>query len=314
MKQPFRLKHLEKVVSVFVFLALFFLASMLIFLAKQKKLFASKVEYYTIINSMDKISIGQEITLKGPNIPIGKITQYSITKENKVKIEFFIYKEYTDKIRTDTVIMFDAPLLGFLGGLKVQVSNGNRYYAKSPENSLIPSNQMQEGIFLMQVNGLNAGKKEIPIVDKLNPLLENLTKILDPRGPLVRHLNTLLQHSSNFTMQLSQEGLLSVMGSRTFKSNLERITTNLNVILASGEKIMNNDLKQTLTNLSSLLEGLKRTTGTVNYNLPKLMGRLNSILYRLQRMVKGLERSPLFTGGELRRSRRRRKQSPLEGP
>jgi ABC-type transporter Mla subunit MlaD len=286
---------------------------MMIFLAKQKKIFASKKYFYTTINSLEKISTGQELVLRGPNIPIGKITQFSITKRNRVRVDFFVYEEYEDKVRTDSVIIFSAPLFGFLGGFKVELTTGNEYYPRMEANEMVPSSQTREGNFLLMVKGISKQEKDIPLIDKLNPLLENLGKLTDPNGRTIRTLTRLLQHTSSFMMQLSQNGIFSVLGSPQVRSNIERMTAQINTLLSSGDDILNTNVKKLLGDMSQLLNNLKNTTETVNYNLPKLLSQLNSIVFRLERMMANLESSPILGGGGYKQSDRKGTQEFFRG-
>ncbi len=308
MKKSFKSKHLEKIVSVFLFIAIFLVSTMVIFLAKQKKIFAKKINYYTIINSAEKINTGQEIILRGPNIPIGKITNISIDdnpraskKIPKVRIDFFIYEELIKdekvRIRTDSVIIFSAPLFGLLGGYKVEITQGSNYYPKVKENELIPSNQMKEGEFLLSVNKVKIDKDDLPFIRKIDPLLENITKVLDPNGRFMKNVNRLVLNLSNFSLQLSEGGVINVIGDPTFRSNLRKALSQVNRILYTSDNLMSNKVKDVLSQTYLLLNSLKKTTDTINYNMPKTLERLNSIMFSLARMIRNLEKSPIFRGG-----------------
>lgn len=301
---PFKIRHLEKFVSVFVFLALFFLATMGIFLAKQKKIFSKKKNFYTVIQSIEKIEPGMEVILRGPNVPIGKIDGFSITKNNEVRIDFFIYQEYEERIRENSVIVFSAPLLGIIGNFKIEITSGDAYYPMVKKDDIVPSNQMMEGIFLLSMQKKEKDEEEIPLISKLNPLLDNLTTNLDPKGPLMSNITSLLYHLNIFTLQLNQGGVFSVMGSPALKSNLERMTENINYLLASSDSLVNNNVKAVLNDVNVLLHNLKRTTDTVNYNLPKTLSSLNAIMFRLEKIVSNLESSPLLGGGSYNKQKK----------
>ncbi|HCL57046.1 MAG TPA: hypothetical protein DHW82_08585 [Spirochaetia bacterium] len=296
MKKPFRLKHFEKIVSIFIFLAIFFVFTMVVLLAKQKRLFSDKITYYTIIDTANNIAAGQEITLKGPNVAIGKVEGFSINKDNKVIVNFFIYQEYEQKVRTDSIIIFTPPLFGMLGSFKVEITPGTDYYPALANGSIIPSNQMFSGAFLLSL-GHDKQEEEIPILNKINPLLENVTSLLDPKGQLIKNVTSLLYHLNIFTMQLNQGGVFSVMGSPALKSNLERMTAEVNFLLSSSGNMVNGlnpKMKEILSQVYLLLIDVEKITSSVNYNIPKTMGQLNTILFRVDRMVEKLEKSPLL--------------------
>lgn len=314
MIKKFKMRHFEKIVSIFVILAIFFLTTMIIFLTKQKKVFATKLSYYTIIDSAQKISIGQEIILKGPNVPIGKIENFSITQDNRVRVDFFIYKEFQPKVRLDSVIIFTPPMLGILGGLTIEVTTGDSYYPIIPTDNLIPSNRMNEGLFLLTLKGIDKEKQELPIIDKLNPLLDNLTKVLDPNGPTIKNVTSLLYHFNVFAMQLNQGGVFSILGSPALRANIERMTDQINVLLKSSDTLLNSKVKDIMGEVSLLLGDLKKSTETVNYNLPKMLSKLNIIMFRLDNMMKGLEGSPLFSSGYNKAQGRGDSKKYFEGP
>lgn len=315
MKKSFKMRHFEKIVSVFVFIAIFFVTSMIIFLAKQKKIFAKKIEYYTIINSIEKISTGQEIILKGPNITVGKIDNFTITPSNKVRVDFFIYKDYEDKVRSDSVIVFSSPFLGVLGGYKVELTSGDGYYPKIADGGLVPSNQMNEGTFLLSIRGLDKDKDEIPLLSKIDPLLTNLTALLDPKGRTMRNANELIRHLSIFSLQLSEGGVLNVIGDPSFRSNLRKAMTQVNTLLGTSDNLLNTRVRDILGETFLLLGNLKKTTDSINYNMPKTLSHLNTIMFRLERMIRNMEQSPLLGGGGgYRTGRTQETKRFFEGP
>ncbi|HOJ49237.1 MAG TPA: hypothetical protein PKW55_00300 [Spirochaetota bacterium] len=288
------MKKIEKISTVFMFIGFFMILTIFILLGKQKKILYSKINFYTIINTVKDVNSGQDILLLGPDTPIGKVTGFSVTKENKVKVEFFIYSEFIDKIREDSAIVFIPPALGFLGGITIKMVPGTEYYAIKKEGDVIPSNHMYEGEFLLTLRGVKGSDDKIPLLDKVGPLLENITSVLDPKGPFMRNLTNLTYYLSIFSMQLSQGGLFSVIGSNTIKTNIERMMAQINSILATSDTIMANDVRNSLARVNLLLNNIKTLTDTINYNTPRTMSQINLILFRLERMIANLEKSPLF--------------------
>lgn len=289
-----KIKKIEKLSITFIFIGFFIIVTILVLFAKQKKILYSKTTFYTIINTVKDVNTGQDILLMGPDTPIGKIKGYTITDDNKVKIEFFIYNDYLNKIREDSTIIFIPPMFGFLGGITIKITPGNEYYPIKTEGDIIPSNHMYEGSFLLSLSGIKEKDKKILLLDKVEPLIENITTLLDPKGPFIRNLTNLTYYLSIFSMQLSQGGIFSVIGSNTVRVNIERMTSQINAILAAGEDIMSNEVKTSLARVNLLLNNFKTLTDTINYNTPRAMSQINLILFRLERMIANLEKSPLF--------------------
>src|SRR4030042_4526304 len=92
----FVIKHADKIVGLFVLIALVGLAGVVIFLGANQRWFSRNVNYYTIFESAKGLTRGMPITVKG--FEIGKLSSFELNEENRVVAHYYIYYEYHSKI------------------------------------------------------------------------------------------------------------------------------------------------------------------------------------------------------------------------
>jgi len=108
---PFTFKNKQKAVALFFMVGLFLLVVLGVLIAKQSDLITSKLKYYTIFTDAHGFSGGgTNITYKG--FKIGRITSLSLTEENRIQANLYIFKSYERLLRSDSVLKVQTSLLG----------------------------------------------------------------------------------------------------------------------------------------------------------------------------------------------------------
>ncbi|MES0489028.1 MAG: MlaD family protein [Leptospirales bacterium] len=107
---PFTFKNKQKAVSMFFMVGLFLLVVLGVLFAKQSDLITSKVKYYTIFTDAHGFSGGADITYRG--FKIGRITSVSLTEDNNIQANLYIYKKHERLIGPDSVLRVQTNIVG----------------------------------------------------------------------------------------------------------------------------------------------------------------------------------------------------------
>ncbi len=251
----FRIRFARQIVGVFVLIAIFGLAGILILLGTNQRWFARNYYFHSRFNSAAGLSVGMPIQLKG--FEIGKIDRISLSKANQVEIDFYVYDTYYDKVVPNSVLELAGSPLG-LGGGSLRFHPGRGEGPPVEELAFIPSLELQEGKALVA-----AGLVEMPegqdmigsLVGQLQPILaevsatlvsvhamtDSITRNLAGQGPgpLAGILNNLTQTSNRINVLLERvDGLATDLAKVTTEAsgvmqNVTGITDNIEATTAA---------------------------------------------------------------------------------
>ena len=94
---------MRKTPVVFLLGAVFILSIFLGLLITQRNIFYPKKKFYTFIKNASGLDVRPRVYLKGINI--GRVTEYELTKDNKIKVKFYILKKYLKNISKNTIVL-----------------------------------------------------------------------------------------------------------------------------------------------------------------------------------------------------------------
>lgn len=221
----YKFKNMEKIVGIFIVFAILTILSFLLMIGRGKNLFVKKNLYYTYFSKGEGISKGQKVSFNG--IEVGKVTEIRLNKDNRIYVKFFVLRDYSDRVKTTSVVTFSKSLIG---GGTMRITKGLVGSRVLPNNTYICSYDSKKGKeYLSQQKSAPEG------IDKTLANVNELTGMLkDPEGALALTL-----------------------------VNLQKLSDNLNKITAN---IANNDdkvddifisLQETLDNLVVVTKNLK---------------------------------------------------------
>jgi hypothetical protein len=288
-----KLKHLEKLVSVFVIVAIIIIVSALLLMGSFGKWFASRTEYYTYLSSASGLSKGMDIKLRGIGFEIGQVEDFSLTNDNRVLLKLSVFNKYTSKLRVDSVLYVKKPTIGILGKVYIEISTGSENLPKLKANAFIPSNKTFEGRLIIasqRGQGAQEEDSDINLPTPIKLFLTRINNILDPERPYMKHMEEILFRVKGILTTVDKYGMLSVVGSRGFQHNVESITQGIN-------EIANRQLREMMDKVVSVMTTVEATSNVViGVRLPRIMQNLENIMVRAESVLRNLERSPIFGG------------------
>ncbi len=187
----YRFKYLEKVIGMFLVLAFLIIIISVIFIAKGKQLWVKKVYYYTQFNSAEALSLGMAVKFKG--LKIGAVKSIKLDDKNNIIVRFYVLQEYANRVKTDSIIKINAPLIG---EKDIAITAGSEKSKVAPKNSFLYSIDTEKGRLLLaeQIKKEPQSPTDL-IIQNVQVLTAELS---DPKGPFIGTLRNLETFSENF--------------------------------------------------------------------------------------------------------------------
>lgn len=187
----YRFLKREKIIGAFIVTAFLLFMVAIVFIAKGQNLLAKKNYYTTIFNSADNLSKGMPIKFRG--LEIGAVKSLYLNKANEIVVRFYVLREYADRIKVDSVIKINAPLIG---EKVMEITSGTVGSKQAKDNSILYSIDTEEGLELLtsQISTLPKSPTDL-IVQNVQLLTAQLS---NPKGPFMQTLKNLQQFSSAF--------------------------------------------------------------------------------------------------------------------
>lgn len=224
----FRIRFAHQVVGVFILVALAFVLAILVLMGINQRWFAKNYYYESEFDSAGGLSVGMAVTFRG--FEIGRVTEISLSEDNRVEVDFYIEDTYVDRVYQNSVLQLTSSPIGLGGGLVFH--QGVQSTEPLPEGSFIPSLSIEEGRRL-----LAQGKVELPrssdaigsLIDQLDPILTNVNKVLMEVEVTLATVNSALEGEDEGPMgeMLTNLNALMVEVDRT----LQETTGRTNVVL-----------------------------------------------------------------------------------
>ena len=288
-------KHLEKVVGIFVIIAVIATITAIILLGNILEKFKDVVTYKSEFQTITGIDKGGKVYLKEINVPIGVITDYKLNDRNMVDVWYNIETDFIDKIREDSVAYLDVPPLG-IGFASIKINIGYDPLRIEPGRK-IPSSDSLEGQAILQ-------KKfhKIEIADPISTILQNVARITsqisDPNGELFSTLRNIesitrqIRYGEGIIPSLYNSGELTHRVSGMLE-DVHRIIKDVDdVILIQNENInrlLNEDVKKLLVLAENNIHIISREIAIIIENLKVLFanvqGTINNLLVKSEQKI-----------------------------
>lgn len=234
----FAIKFAEKIVGLFVLLAIVGLLGVVIVLGANQRWFAKNYYFHTFFQSGSGISRGMPITFKG--FEIGKVSEIGMNQNNEVVVHFYIYDTYYSKVKINSLIQLSSSPLGS----SILFYPGKSQSAPLEEFSEIPSLNSEAGKSIVAFR-----LAEIPEQgdDSISSILKNVEEI-------TYEVNTFFKNNAE---------------------NLDAIVSSLSstsVALASAmEGNSYGPVGEIFTRLSSTVRNIENLTADIDGLIPKLL-------------------------------------------
>ncbi len=319
----FRIRFADKIVGIFILLAILGVAAALTLLGLNQRWFARNYAYWSRFASAEGLSAGMPIKLKG--FEIGRVDEIRLGRDNLVEMEFHVYDTYHDKVVPGSVLEKASSPFGLGTGLLLHPGPGQA--TPLPELSLIPSSDQEEGRRLLLIERGTEPSQSDPIASLLGqvqPVLEEIDRTVLAIRQLADTLNRNLQGQGQGPLASS---LNDVAGAtrrvNALLAQLEAIAANLQATSAglrdptglvkrlldpkgSVATILddNNQLYDrilgSIEELNAVIAQLAAFTRFVNTTQPQILGLLEqgrATLDQGQEVLEAVKNNPLLRGG-----------------
>jgi phospholipid/cholesterol/gamma-HCH transport system substrate-binding protein len=318
----FRIRYADKVVGLFVVLAMLALAAGIILLGANQRWFSRDFRFITRLNSAAGAAPGTPIFLKG--FQIGKIKSLHLTDSNNVDADFIIFDSYYPKVRENSVLELVTSPIGL--GTQILFDPGKSDVVLK-EGSFIPLADSPEGRDLIDQELVDIPPKDDTITRLLadvSPLLENLNKTVVTVNRTLTEVNRAIAGQSstplaNIVGQASQamtkvDNIAGSIGA--IADNLRATTAAIRdptglipkLLDAKGSlKTILDDKGALYASITSSLGALQATlknvedmTASLNAQMPSIAVTLDegrTAIKQAQDVLEGLKNNPLLRGG-----------------
>lgn len=273
----------ERIVGLFmVGVALLLLATVFL-VGRGKDWFKTYVTYYTVFNESYNLSVNAAVKLSKADI--GKVKDISLT-EDKVRVELAILKEYSHRIKEDSIATVESPTL--IGSEYVSIKVGS---AKSPwrkPGSEIPSEPKKSLDDLMtEFQIQETAKKFVKAVQNLSDLTEQLT---NRRGPLYKTLHSAQGFMGN--LEVVSRDVRDGKGSVGNIIRSDELVKNIQTEIKRLDKILAGLEQQTpgvMEDVKASVQSLKKILAAVESNTPELVGSTQKGIDEIRHEIKNLD-------------------------
>ncbi len=319
----FTFRHANKIVGLFVLVAVLLIVLITMFAGVNNKWFTKKIYFTSLFTSAEGLKVGMGVNLRG--FEIGRVKNISLNEDNQVDLDFYIYETYHNRILPDSVLALPSGLLGAANALALYpgLVEGDPY----PDGSYIPSTQTVEGKMLVKTRRVDrpSGNDAITtILADLPDILENLNETVVSIGSFTDTLDTGIRGAGDDSLSSTMLNLEDI--SRNMDSSMQdvnEITSSL-AVLAVGledptglvptlldpggslDTLLNDDnvLWNHILAILVQLEGATEGINTLSYSLasisPQLALTLDETIRSLQdaqKVMEGLQNNPLLKKG-----------------
>lgn len=330
----FKIRYADQIVGLFTIIAVVCLAVLLIFMGINQRWFSKNYYFNTRFLSAQGLKIGMPINLKG--FQIGQINSISLTEDNNVEVEFYVYEKYYEKVKPNSIIQHVISPIGIGSDLVFHPGK----YSGSPleENSFIPSYNLKQAQDLIKekVVDIPQGDNTVTrIVNQIDPLLANVNMLLesfdelsntintglkgDLKGPVGDTIDNVAAITDNIKIIISETAnRINILldNAADISGNINTLTANISdpeglvpklmggdgtaAALFSDNRELYNNLNAILENLDTMTNELNKFTSYLNESTPQITGVLEESRGALKEgkaVLQGLKNNPLLRGG-----------------
>lgn len=295
----FRIRFADQVVGFFIILGIAFLGFAIILMGLNQRWFAKNYYYHSMFPTAEGLSTGMAIKLKG--FEIGKISAISLTPNNQVNIEFYIYDTFHSKIYDFSILELVSNPLGLGGGMVFHP--GIKKTAPLPEYSFIPSKGISEGKLLVQ-----QGKVKMPEGDEvIGAIFSQVDSILYQINKLTTTINLALagRDKGKIGQILNNIDQTIIDLDKIAKEPADYISkfwaedSSIAAILDDEQKLIG-EIQIAITSLNSSLTEIEKFSQFLSGSTGQLSGLFEDARKALsegQDVLEGLKNNPLLRGG-----------------
>lgn len=273
----------ERIVGLFmVGVALLLLATVFL-VGRGKDWFKTYVTYYTVFNESYNLNVNAAVKLSKADI--GKVRDISLT-EDKVRVELAILKEYSHRIKEDSIATVESPTL--IGSEYVSIKAGSAKSPRRKPGSEIPSEPKKSlDDYMTEFQIQETAKKFVKAVQNLSELTEQLAS---RSGPLYQTLHSARGFMSNLEtvsrdIKDGKGSVGNIIRSDELIKSIQAEIKRLDNILAGLEK----QAPEVLEDVRASVQSLKKILAAVEADAPELVGSTRKGIDEARHEIKKLD-------------------------
>jgi ABC-type transporter Mla subunit MlaD len=322
----FKFKHTEKLVGVFVIIAFIILAAGVVMIAVSQKAFVKTYRFRTLLSDAAGLSISTPLNFKG--YKIGKVSHFSLNRENYIDVEFQVYYEFLPKIVPGSVISrLNNPITGKTTlvllppkrtGETPPWDKGTEGEPPLPEGSLIPSLDTEKGRKLLEEHKVDRSGDPIAILfddagiffsnlrkefkfgkDEVRTFIKNLTDVsesLARNREVFDNLYRLLEPEKGPVFNMIERYTETTKHMEKALDQLTRLAENYqdpDGLMLKMFQLEKNRLDETIQNLNDNLAALRKMLRSLEEQSPLVA----EVLEKTRKTLEAVNNNPLLRGG-----------------
>ena len=258
----FSIRHADKIVGLFVILALAILIFVILMLGRNQRWFAQDPNYKTYFISANGISPNMAILYKG--FTIGHVKSIDLADNDLVEINFTIFEEYAHRVTDGSLVeVSSSPIPGLGGGFNFHPGKGTE---------LIPN-----GGFIPEINSIEARQLRMRGLTDVSASSDNIGNILNQVNALLETVNTALAGPQNF----GETPLEQII------SNIERTTNNIDVLTGALPGQVNQIVSSLPELILDIVGSLLNQINPILNDLNAITGQVASVLETVDTALAG---------------------------
>lgn len=306
----------EKIVGIFVLLAIISFFTLFIINSKTTHLFDDYIHLHLYVNNAE--GIGRDTPVRISGIEVGKVDRVEIAPDHRIRITVRVYERFTGLLRTDSIAAIGK--LSLFGRSSIDITAG------SPGLS-----QLEDGTALLVDEPLSFDQ----LVAELTPVVKGIEDSVQRFAALMAAIETdkvskLVDHLLQASMDIQQisaqinsgQGTLGMaLHDETFQQGLSHSVAALEKTLRATEHRLQQldpslqhleqitvDTREASAHFPLLVDETTTMVRSVNTSLtslnmeikqlPELISRMNMLMEQTDRMLDGISNSWLFSSGD----------------
>ena len=153
----FRIRYADKVVGIFIIVALLSLVFVIFLLGRTQRWFSRDYSYITYLTTASGINRNMPVIFRGINI--GNVKSFRLTEDNQIEVIFVIHSEFNDRARQGSLVEMSVSPIGFGSRFIFHPGLGEAL----EEGDLVPLRGSPEGLALEVLRLTNTPPNDDPI-------------------------------------------------------------------------------------------------------------------------------------------------------
>ena len=302
----FKFKHLEKIVGLFLTLAILIAVAVVIMIGREQRWLEKQHIYTTKFLSGESLSVGMEVQIKG--IQTGEVKTVFLTEDNLIEVNFKVFQEYSGRIRKDSVVKKRSPLIG---AKYLEIIPGESDMPVLASGSYVWSEDTEEGKRIL------SERLRVDRPEQIQRILDNVEEMTYKLSADEERLMVVLAKAGDLLDMLNDdEGDLNLI-----LDHIETITQSIVESEGSIGKMIYDDYEMyeqitaTMTNLNNMTANLEELSAMLGDSSPEIkmaMQNVNRAMDEAIGLMTTLQNS-VWLRGASKKMEQRLKAKPIEG-